>query len=295
MNYRNNYNFWHQLVGNNGINQIILRLFSGRKSLPHNKFMFSMISKNKIKYIQSLHRKKIRDQESLFLVEGDKLVKEAFKSNFNVKTLCAKPDFIAENRLCIPKSVDLIEVTAVELKKISILQSPQRALALVEMPQLVSFQEKMLRGLSLVLDGIQDPGNLGTIIRSADWFGIENIYCSSDTVDCYNPKVIQATMGAIFRVHIHYLGLSELLQKAFDANVPSYGAFLEGNCIYDTNISDDAILVMGNEGNGIRPEIESHITERINIPTYALRGSESLNVGIATSICLAEFRRRTYR
>lgn len=250
-----------------------------------------MISKSRIKYIQSLHRKKIRDQEGVFLVEGDKSVKEALQSNFVVQAICARIDFIVENRLDANCEIELLEVGDAEMKKISTLQSPQRALALVEMPKNNPSTALQVEGLNLVLDGIQDPGNLGTIIRTADWFGIKHIYCSTDTADCYNPKVIQATMGAIFRVQVHYLHLSELLAQATKKSVASYGTFMEGKNIYETKVAENALLVMGNEGNGIRPEIEQQIMERINIPAYDSSGSESLNVSIATAICLSEFRR----
>ncbi len=249
-----------------------------------------MISKNKIKYIQSLHRKKTRDEEALFIVEGDKSVMEALVSGFHIRTLCATIDFIITQRRKITSGIEVIEVDELEMKKISTLQSPQRALCIIEMPRQEQL-ETLPKDLSLALDGIQDPGNLGTIIRSADWFGVKNIYCSLDTADCYNPKVIQATMGAIFRVNIHYVNLTDLLQQALKENICSYGTFLEGDCLYDTPVSAQALLVMGNEGNGIREETEKYIGKRINIPAYASSGSESLNVSTATSICLAEFRR----
>ncbi|MFV0553094.1 MAG: TrmH family RNA methyltransferase [Mangrovibacterium sp.] len=248
-----------------------------------------MISKNKIKHIQSLHRKKGRDQEGVFLVEGDKLVKEALQSSFAVRSVCARLDFIMENKLDFSGEPELIEVDDAEMKKISTLQSPQRALAVVEMPE--AALSEVGEGLSLALDGIQDPGNLGTIIRTADWFGVKNIYCSLDTADCFNPKVIQATMGAIFRVNMHYVDLPRLLARASAAGTTSYGTFMEGDNIYSIKLAKSSLLVMGNEGNGIRLETEKQLAKRITIPSYAHGGSESLNVGIATAVCLAEFRR----
>ncbi|MFV0289689.1 MAG: TrmH family RNA methyltransferase [Mangrovibacterium sp.] len=251
-----------------------------------------MISRNKIKYIQSLHRKKERDNECIFLVEGDKSVKEALQSSFTVRTLCATSNFIAENNLSALKTIEIIEVNDEELKKISTLQNPQHALAIVEMPAIDLNFEDLETNITLALDGIQDPGNLGTIIRTADWFGIENIYCSVDTADCFNPKVIQASMGALFRVKVHYLELIKLLEVASEKKLPSYGTFLEGENIYESSISKQAaILVMGNEGNGISAEVADAVSNKIHIPNYANSGSESLNVAIATAICLAEFRR----
>lgn len=252
-----------------------------------------MISKNKIKYIQSLHRKKHRDQEGVFLAEGDKLVKEALQSGFKLRSLCATSDFIEEHRLRSDGSYELQEVSAEELKKISALQSPQRALVVVEMPSptVDPLHLDLSEDLILALDGIQDPGNMGTIIRSADWFGVKSIYCSSDTVDCYNPKVVQASMGSIFRVKVRYVSMLALLERAKRENIISYGTFLDGESLYENQLAQRALLVMGNEGSGIRAHAETHLVHRIRIPAYSSSGSESLNVSIATSICLAEFRR----
>lgn len=252
-----------------------------------------MLSKNKIKFIQSLARKKQRDDEQLFLVEGDKLVAEALQSGFQVKLLCATAGFIGQNNRSIRATTEVIETEPDELKKASLLQSPQNALAVLAMPT-DSFRLKQLEGkLALALDFIQDPGNLGTIIRLADWFGVEHLLCSENTVDCYNPKVIQASMGAIFRVKVHYLDLPQTLAEAASAGIPVYGTFLEGDNIYRESLSESGILVMGNEGNGISAEVEQLIGRKIHIPSFAGSGSESLNVSMAAGICLSEFRRRT--
>ncbi|RKD91166.1 TrmH family RNA methyltransferase [Mangrovibacterium diazotrophicum] len=253
-----------------------------------------MLSKNKIKFIQSLARKKNREAEKLFLVEGDKMVVEALESSLSVRLLAATDDFLATNSRIARKAAEVVDATAEEIRKASLLQSPQHALAVVEMPQ-TGFEQSMLTSqLSLALDFIQDPGNLGTIIRLADWFGIEHLLCSENTVDCFNPKVIQASMGAIFRVKVHYLNLPEVLKKAQTEKLPVYGAFLEGENIYEHNLGKAGILVMGNEGNGISPEVEQTVTDKIHIPSFATNGtgSESLNVSMATGICLSEFRRR---
>jgi len=253
-----------------------------------------MLSKNKIKFIQSLARKKNREAEKLFLVEGDKMVVEALESSLSVRLLAATDEFLAANNRIAQKAAEVVDATAEEIRKASLLQSPQHALAVVEMPQ-TGFEQSMLTNqLSLALDFIQDPGNLGTIIRLADWFGIEHLLCSENTVDCFNPKVIQASMGAIFRVKVHYLNLPEVLKKAQADKLPVYGAFLEGENIYKHNLSKAGILVMGNEGNGISAEVEQTVTDKIHIPSFATKGtgSESLNVSMATGICLSEFRRR---
>ncbi|WP_205461725.1 TrmH family RNA methyltransferase [Mangrovibacterium lignilyticum] len=253
-----------------------------------------MLSKNKIKFIQSLARKKNREAEKLFLVEGDKMVAEALESPLSVRLLCATDEFLADNPKLATKAAEVVEATDDEIRKASLLQSPQHALAVVAMPE-VQFDPNTLNNqLSLALDFIQDPGNLGTIIRLADWFGIEQLLCSENTVDCFNPKVIQASMGAIFRVKVHYLNLPDSLQQAQKHKLPVYGAFLEGQNIYQHQLSETGILVMGNEGNGISPEVEQAVTEKIHIPSFASNetGSESLNVSMATGICLSEFRRR---
>ena len=253
-----------------------------------------MLSKNKIRFIQSLARKKNRDAEKLFLVEGDKMVAEALQSSLQVQVLVATSGFLSANPKLVVSATEAIEASADEIRKASLLQSPQDSLAVVAMP-LFDFELAELNNkLSLALDFIQDPGNLGTIIRLADWFGIEHLLCSENTVDCFNPKVIQASMGAIFRVQVHYLNLPETLQQAQTNKLPVYGSFLEGRNIYRHPLSETGILVMGNEGNGIGPEVEQMVTDKIHIPSFASggTGSESLNVSMATGICLSEFRRR---
>ncbi|PTN10157.1 RNA methyltransferase [Mangrovibacterium marinum] len=253
-----------------------------------------MLSKNKLKYIQSLARKKNREAEKVFLVEGDKMVAEALQSGLQVKLLCATSRFSAGHPGLSASAMETIEVTDDELRKLSLLQSPQNALAVVAMPVVPFSQKELENKLSLALDFIQDPGNMGTIIRLADWFGIEHLLCSTTTVDCYNPKVIQASMGAIFRVKIHYVDLPQTLAELQQQGLPTYGAFLEGENIYNKALAPQGILVMGNEGNGISKDVERVISDKIHIPSFATNGSgsESLNVSMATGICLSEFRRR---
>ena len=187
---------------------------------------------------------------------------------------------------------EIIEVTPEELSRASLLKTPQEVLAVFEQPFYKLDFEAPSRSLCLALDGVQDPGNLGTIIRIADWFGIEDLFCSQNTVDVYNPKTIQATMGALSRVKVHYTDLIPFIQTLH--NVPVYGTFLDGDVIYQSELSPTGLIIMGNEGNGISPEIENIVTQRLYIPNYPKerKTSESLNVAVATSIICAEFRRR---
>ena len=237
------------------------------------------ITNNEIKFIKSLSNKKSRDQSGLFIVEGEKMVEEALKSSFTVKNLYRED-----------------EIGNKTMSRITMLSSPSPVLAIVQKPQEHPFRIKD-KGLFLALDSIRDPGNLGTIIRIADWFGIESILASTDTVDIYNPKVVQATMGAIFRVKFHYLDLQPALTQ-FTANGGTiYGAFLEGNNIYTQNLNtgehSPVAIVIGNEANGISQKIENIITHKIHIPscTRSNSCSESLNAAIATAITISEFRR----
>ena len=238
-----------------------------------------MLSKNEIKEIRALGQKKFRDERRLFTVEGEKLVEEALHSGFEVMGLYRMAD-IGEDAMA----------------RISQLTHPSPALAVLRQrdPEPFSIGPDEL---ALALDGIRDPGNLGTIIRIADWFGIHHILASEDTVECYNPKVVQATMGAIFRVHIHYVDLPVFLQGSAgqgDDTIPVYGTFLDGDDIYSTPLSRGGIIVMGSESDGISDEVASAVSRRLFIPPFPpdSRTSESLNVAVATAVTCAEFRRR---
>lgn len=249
------------------------------------------LSKNKIKYIQSLKDKKCREEYGTFVVEGDKMVAELI-GFVKCQLLIATPDFIQANRIQDDNIEEIIEVTKSELSKASFLKNPQQALAVFYQPHYILNTNQLKEQLVLALDCIQDPGNLGTIIRLADWYGIENIICSMDTVDIYNPKVVQATMGALARVKVHYVDLYEYLKNA--EGIALYGTFLDGSNMYQQELSETGIIVMGNEGNGISPQIETLITNKLFIPNYPQdrETSESLNVGVATAIICTEFRRR---
>ena len=248
-----------------------------------------MISKNQIKLIRSLAIKKFRDEEGLFMAEGKKLVADLL-SVFTPHALFAVKDF-EDNFL---NNFDFEEITEKELRQISNMNAPQGVLAVFRKPEFSFLENDVTEHLTLALDDIQDPGNLGTIIRIADWFGISQVFCSPHTADIFNPKVIQATMGAIARVKVHYVDLQPFIEN-YSKKVPVYGTFLSGENIYDENLSKNGIIIMGNEGNGISPEIEKLVSKRLFIPNFPNGNitSESLNVSVSTALVCAEFRRRT--
>lgn len=248
------------------------------------------LSKNKLKYIRSLKEKKYREEHGVFVAEGNKLIKDLLPF-LKCQLLVATKNFL--NIVDLTQVKEVVEVDDKQLAQASFQQNPQEALAIFYQ-QAKSVSDNFDGQLILALDGIQDPGNLGTIVRLADWYGISNIYCSLDTVDIYNPKVIQATMGAIARVHVHYTDLPAFLEN--NKSLPIYGTFLDGNNMYDEDITNRGIIVMGNEGNGIRPETEKFINKKLYIPNYpeGQHTSESLNVAIATAIICAEFRRKRH-
>lgn len=249
----------------------------------------TQLSKNRIKYIRSLELKKHRNADGVFIAEGPKLIEDLL-GKFDCTFIAGTTSWIKEHPGI--KAGEIIEVTQDELSRISLLKAPQQVLGIFKQPD-YSFSTDVLKNeLCIGLDDVQDPGNLGTIIRLADWFGIENIFCSQGTADAFNPKTIQATMGAIARVKIHYTPLKELIGKADKINV--YGTFLEGENIYNEKLANNGLLIMGNEGKGISKELEQLITKKLYIPNYPMdRGtSESLNVAVATAIACAEFRRQ---
>ena len=235
-----------------------------------------MLTAHKIKILQSLDKKKFRQKYNLFLVEGNKTIKEIPNSHFKIKEIFSlNPDEIST------ENVAATQITPNELKKISFLQHPKDSVAVCEL-----INEKFLENLSiqLVLDGIQDPGNLGTMIRLADWFGIEQIICSEDTVDFYNPKVIQASMGSFLRVNIVYKNLTEYLKNSTSENI---GTDMDGTNFYEYDFPEKFNLILGNEGNGIRPETENLLTQKITIPRFG-KSTESLNVSMASGIILGQ-------
>ena len=248
-----------------------------------------MISKNQIKYIRQLELKKYRKREGVFVAEGPKVVGDLLR-RYQPVAIYATEEWSQETG---DKRMVTI-VTDDELRRISFLQHPQQVLALFPIPSDVSPTAPLspLTSLSLALDGVQDPGNLGTIIRIADWFGIDTIYCSEDTADTYNPKVVQATMGSIAHVNIIYTDLVELFDSLLPT-FPVYGTLLDGEDIYQQPLSDYGIIVMGNEGNGISEAIRQRVNRRLLIPCFREGDTaESLNVAIATAITCSEFKRR---
>ncbi|WP_248723784.1 RNA methyltransferase [Seonamhaeicola sp. ML3] len=238
-----------------------------------------MLSKSQVKLITSLKQKKYRLLHGLFVVEGVKTIQELLQSKLKLYSLYTTESFNID-----AKKENLISES--ELKRISFLKTPNKALAVFRIPDAQPINDS---NLILALDELQDPGNLGTIIRLCDWFGIRDLVCSKATVDCYNPKVIQATMGSISRVNISYVDLSDYLKKT---KLPIFGAFMDGDSVYKSSLPEKGILVMGNEGNGISHEIKSLTNERISIPRFGnIQATESLNVAMATAILLSEFKR----
>nr|WP_294793377.1 RNA methyltransferase [uncultured Mucilaginibacter sp.] len=245
-----------------------------------------MLSKSQVSLLQSLQHKKFRRQHGLFLVEGLKSVNEFIQSAYTIETIYHTPA-IAPKLLKLSHKINTIEISLTILQKISSLKTPADVIAVVKIPNWPVLKPVSLKNkFSLVLDGLQDPGNMGTIIRTADWFGIENIVCSEDTVDVYNPKVVQATMGSLARVNLHYMDITDVLSNA---GPPAYGALLDGEDIYTTDFGTEGLIVMGNEGNGLRPEIIKLVSKAITIPRFG--GAESLNVAIATAIFCSEINR----
>ncbi|MEG1580401.1 MAG: RNA methyltransferase [Bacteroidaceae bacterium] len=251
-----------------------------------------MLSKTRIKFIQTLSQKKRRDELGLFVAEGPKIVNE-FLSYFECNLLLFTEEW-SNSTNAVNKEVGFCEqITIDELKKISFLKTPQQVLGVFKKKKTAYLIQEPKTSLCLALDGIQDPGNLGTIIRIADWFGIKNLFCSLDTVDSFSPKTVQATMGALARINITYLSLPSFIDSLSD-KTPIYGTFLNGENIYTQQLEQKGLIVMGNEGNGISKELEKRINKRIYIPNYPKgeETSESLNVAVATAITCAEFRRR---
>ena len=248
-----------------------------------------MLSKNQIKFIRSLEMKKFRNETACFLAEGNKLVADILPF-FECEFLIAKASWLATQGDIHSKELIIAEEN--DIDKASLLKTPQDVVAVFRQPQYVLNIETLKNQLSLVLDGIQDPGNLGTIIRLANWFGIKQIICSNDTADIYNPKTIQASMGAIAYVQVFYETLTDFLDKVEDINI--YGTFLNGKNIYQETLTNSGLIVMGNEGKGISLPVEKWINRKLYIPNYPPENesTDSLNVAAATAIVCSEFRRR---
>jgi len=256
-----------------------------------------MLSKNKIKFINSIKKKKYREIHRCFFVEGEKLVDELINYDVQTLELFATVEWIEKNQSLLEKEKDteLTEITENELKKISSLSTPNKVLAIAEQPGHIFNLKEIQSELNLFLDHINDPGNLGTIIRIADWFGIKNVFCSHESVDLFNPKVVQSSMGAIYRTKVHYVVSEEFLANCRQLeNFKIYGTFLEGNSIYEEKLNTNGLILMGNESHGISESLKAFVDTKLFIPNFAKRSasSESLNISAATAIVCSEFRRR---
>lgn len=244
------------------------------------------MTKSEIRLVRSLADKRSRSEHGLFVAEGHKLVGELRSSPLRIRKI-----FALEGTFEGP-GVEIVGPH--DMERLSLLKTPSDSLALVEIPHHPFRPDTAARELVLALDDVQNPGNLGTIIRLADWFGIPEIVCSPATADCFNPKVVQATMGAILRVRIHYTDLAPYLALARERDIPVYGTFLEGENMYASPLSPTGIVLMGNEGQGVSPDAAQYVSRKLFIPPYPAdrSGSESLNVAVATAVVCAEFRRR---
>lgn len=254
-----------------------------------------MLSKNKQRFIISLQRKKAREENRMFVIEGDKMVREFLSSEMEIISLLAKPEYISGLGSSLSgKANEVIPVSFEELRKISTMKTPHNALAVVKMPETGFDEDEVLNGFCAALDFIQDPGNLGTIIRAAAWFGIKNVVCSSNCVDVFNPKALQATMGALLNVKVYYRNLEDFLEMALKRKLDVFGTYLDGHPVYAHPLAGKGVILLGNESRGISDSLAPFVTVRLVIPkfTTASPGIESLNAGMAASVIFYEFRRR---
>jgi len=251
------------------------------------------LSKTKLRQLKQLSNKKERNATQLFVAEGPKVVGDLLATH-EATTIVATSHWLTANAPRIGSHAEVIEARQEELERLSFMQCPQEVFAVFHQRQCRVSPSEAERGLVLALDGVQDPGNLGTIVRIADWFGIANIVCGEGTADIYNPKTVQSTMGSIARINVDYVDLEQYISR-MDSSLPVYGTLLDGQSIYDTDLCAAGLIVMGNEGKGISPRIRSHISVALRIPSFAsgsAGGAESLNVAIATAITCSEFRRK---
>ena len=248
-----------------------------------------MISRNQVKYINSLKLGKFRNISRTFIAEGPKLFDEIIQSELEIESIFALKNFL-DNNDSILRNHEIYELTETELGKVSMLKTPNQVILVVKIPEFDIDWDDMNKNLVLALHDIRDPGNMGTIIRTADWFGVRQIICSKECVDIYNPKVVQATMGSISRVRVHYLNLGEFLHQHSN-EVTVFGAMLDGDNIYDETLPDNGIIMVGNESQGIPEGLSEYIQRKVSIPSGG-SSTESLNASIATAIILSEFRRQ---
>lgn len=249
------------------------------------------LSKNQMKALAAYRMQKRCDEEGVFVVEGVKMCDEALLSGFAIRTVCGTAEWMQGHSGRLTQCGEVYEVTAGQLERLSNQRTPNKVWMLVERRVLAeSVLTESVERLVLALDGLQDPGNMGTILRTADWYGIRHIVCSRDTVSCYNPKVVQATMGAIFRTEIEYCNLAEWLEEAAGQGIATYGAMLEGEPYQDVALQRPAVLVVGNEGKGISARVAANVQHRLTIPNVG-GTCESLNAAVATAILCSEFYR----
>ena len=250
-----------------------------------------MISKSVIKHIRNLHKKKFRKQYKLFVLEGDKLVCELLNSNMKYHKVYALKEWIKEQKNNILQTDKIEVITEKELFQLSTLKSPNKVIAIVDIPESYLNYSILNKDFFLVLDRINNPGNLGTIIRMADWFGIKNIICSEDSVECFNSKVTQASMGSIFRVKLHYVILKDFVHNCIKKNIKLIGATMTGKNMYDCKYPDNFGLVLGSESKGISEEVLSQLDQSITIPKHNNSITNSLNVAMAASIIISDIKR----
>jgi TrmH family RNA methyltransferase len=256
-----------------------------------------MLSKSKITFIKSLHQKKFREEERLFIAEGNKVIEELLKSSFVVKTIVATSNYLSSiDQKVLSLVPEVIEVKASEMERISALTTPQEVLAVVEMPQRVLEVADLKGKLTLLLDDVRDPGNFGTIVRIAHWYGIGQIVASLNSVDSFNPKVVQAAMGSLFHVPVYNIGLEGLLsQVKAETELPVYATVLGGESLFEASLSQEGLLILGNESMGIRTSLQELSSQKLTIPSFELQQGnkpESLNVAVSAAIVLSEFRRK---
>ncbi|HEY1024844.1 MAG TPA: RNA methyltransferase [Sphingobacteriaceae bacterium] len=252
--------------------------------------LFGMLSKSEISFIKSLHLKKYRKDHNLFIAEGFKSVSEFINSDYTIETIYCTAALLPK-LYKFSRKIKLVEITEAEISKVTALTTPQGVLATIRIPTRTEISAEGLKNaFTLVLDGVQDPGNLGTIIRTADWFGFTQILCSGDTVEVYNPKVVQATMGSLSRMKIHYTDLEKTLSTS---GLPIFGALLNGTSVYEVDFGKEGLIVLGNEGKGITPAVQQIITEAVTIPRFG--DAESLNVAVSSAIFCSEIKRKSIK
>ena len=255
--------------------------------------MPDMLSKNRIKWLRSLQMKKHRTAEGVFVAEGPKLVGELLAGGFECVYQVQSTKYVAERPQGATQPFPVELATEDELRQVSTVETPQGVLAVFRQPcYAVDFVKAAKANLCLALDEVQNPGNLGTVVRLSDWFGIGDVFCSQGCADVFNPKTVQATMGALAHVRVHYIDLAGVLERARQEGVKVYGTFLDGENIYEKRLANAGVIVMGNEGRGISAAVAQGVTERLTIPSWTDSHVESLNVAIATAVVCAEFRRQ---